>query len=396
MLGLSSWNVASSWSRSPSFDEHISLTIVLPESFSILSAKRGLILTMVIQTFLALVLAVRALVPDEGFVAGRGTAQAEQDAQALKARYEPATREVTNWRSEAMDALEPKTAVTMAALFKAERPFITRCVKLNNYWCIKSARWDGELATDGEGHVGFVSADHGADAAATLLRRYYLDFKRKSALDIVRRWAPPECNVATGIGGMAMLAVRGIGGTVRAQYLASRRKGKVVRYTAKSGAGGKPGRVSIVIPMTPKTPQFRVPSIAAGMGEKPKPAAKPQPLVVARPQARPKPVREPASTASTAPKQQIATSCSPDEQRLRNYAGRMVEGLGLGPNDDLKLFAADGTPLPNLTAVMLAMSAFELGALRASPELVEGAIQRAAAKIQASAKADLPPQEATQ
>jgi hypothetical protein len=96
----------------------------------------------------------------------------------------------------------------------------------------------------------------------------------------VRRWAPAECNVATGIGGMAMLAVRGIGGTVRAQYLASRRqKGGAVRYTAKAGPSGKPGRVSMVIPMGPKTPQYRVPSIAAGMGEKPKPAKPLEPLV---------------------------------------------------------------------------------------------------------------------
>jgi hypothetical protein len=269
----------------------------------------------------------------------------------------------------------------MAALLKAERPFVTRCVKLNNYWCIKSARWNGELATDTEGHVGFVSADHGADAAATLLRRYYMEYKRKSALDIVRRWAPAECNVATGIGGVAMLAVRGIGGTVRAQYLASRRKGGAVRYTAKAGPSGRPGRVSMVIPMASKTPQFRVPSIAAGLGEKPKSAKPPQAPVASRP----KPARQPATTASTAPKPapkvQVAAACPSEEQRHRNYAGRMVEGLGLGPADDLKLFAEDGTPQPNLIRVMLAMSAFELGALRANPDLVEGAVRRMAERV---------------
>jgi hypothetical protein len=287
-----------------------------------------------------------------------------------------------------MDALEPKPVVAMAALFKAERPFVTRCVKLNNYWCIKSARWNGELATDSEGHVGFVSADHGADAAATLLRRYYLEYKRKSALDIVRRWAPAECNVATGLGGVAMLAVRGIGGTVRAQYLASRRKGGAVRYTAKAGPSGRPGRVSMVIPMAPKTPQFRVPSIAAGMGETPKPAKPQQPLVVARP----KPARQPVTTASAAPqpapKVQVAAACPSEEQRHRNYAGRMVEGLGVGPADDLKLFAEDGTPQPNLIRVMLAMSAFELGALRANPDLVEGAVRRMADRIAVAKSAE--------
>jgi hypothetical protein len=326
---------------------------------------------MLFQTLLALGLAGRALLPD---VSGLSV-----PAQALQARYEPQNREVTNWRFEAIDALEPKTVVTLAALFKAERPFVTRCVKLNNYWCIKSARWNGELATDSEGHVGFASADHGADAAALLLRRYYLDYNRKSALDIVRRWAPAECNIATGIGGLAVLAVRGIGGTVRAQYLASRsKKGKVVRYTAKSGPGGKPGRVSLVIPMTPKTPQYRVPSIAAGMGEKPKP---PPARSVAAQRAKP------AKTASEPPKPPVASACAPDEQRLRNYASRMVEGLGVGPKDDLKLFTADGKPLPNLAHVMLAMSSFELGALRASPDLVNAAIARATEKVEANARA---------
>jgi hypothetical protein len=334
---------------------------------------------MLPQTFYALALAARALLPGD---ASSGGDALQPEPQAPVARYEPTSREVTNWRSEAMDALEPKPVVAMAAVFRAERPFVTRCVKLNNYWCIKSARWNGELATDAEGHVGFATADHSADAAATLLRRYYLEYNRKSALDIVRRWAPAECNVATGIGGMAMLAVRGIGGTVRAQYLASRRKkGGAVRYTAKAGPGGKPGRVSMVIPMTSKTPQYRVPSIAAGMGEKPKPAKPSEPLVAARR----KHVREPAATASAAskpvPKVQVAAACPSEEQRHRNYASRMVEGLGLGPADDLKLFAEDGTPQPNLAHVMLAMSGFELGALRASPELVEDALRRMVERV---------------
>jgi len=136
-----------------------------------------------------------------------------------------------------------------------------------------------------------------------------------------------------------------------------------------------------VISMAPKTPQFRVPSIAAGMGEKPKPAKPPEPLVAARR----KPVREPAATASAAPKAapkvQVAAACPSEEQRHRNYAGRMIEGLGLGLADDLKLFAEDGTPQPNLIRVMLAMSAFELGALRANPDLVEEAVRRMAERI---------------
>jgi hypothetical protein len=55
----------------------------------------------------------------------------------------------------------------------------------------------------------------------------------------------------------------------------------------------------------------------------------------------------------------------------------MVQGLDLQPGDDLKLFDPDGTPRPNLTRVLLSMSSFELGHLRASLELVAGAVERA-------------------
>jgi hypothetical protein len=89
---------------------------------------------------------------------------------------------------------------------------------------------------------------------------------------------------------------------------------------------------------------------------------------------------EPVATASTAPPLRPAVSaCAPDEQRIQNYAGRIVEGLDLAPEADLGLFAPDGRPQPNLTRVLLAMSAFELGYLRASVDLVEEAIERATA-----------------
>jgi hypothetical protein len=77
---------------------------------------------MVPQTFYALALAARALLPG-GLESGRDALQPEP--QAVAARYEAASREVTNWRSEAMGALEPKPVVAMVALFRAERPFVT-------------------------------------------------------------------------------------------------------------------------------------------------------------------------------------------------------------------------------------------------------------------------------
>ena len=129
-------------------------------------------------------------------------------------------RAVSNWRKEAVQDLHPTSLSALAVALRAERPVITRCVKLNNYWCIKRARWNGEIGADDEGHVGFASAEQGADAAVRLLRRYYLEFDRKSALDIVRRWAPAECRVAGGSGPPMVVAERGIGNTLRARWRA--------------------------------------------------------------------------------------------------------------------------------------------------------------------------------
>ena len=115
-------------------------------------------------------------------------------------------------------------------------------MRLNNYWCVKSARWNGEIASDAEGHVAFSSAHEGALVAAQLLRRYYVDYGRKSAMAIVSRWAPAECvaapvrpRVTTAGGGRKVaarkpaaaradgLSTRGIQNTARARWLAANR-----------------------------------------------------------------------------------------------------------------------------------------------------------------------------
>jgi len=343
-----------------------------------------------------------AVVPD-GFLSARPEAEG---------RYQAAERSVSNWQWEAATRLEPGPVAALAALVEADRPVVTRCVKLNNYWCIKSAGWNGEIGFDDEGHVGFASAGRGADAAAILLRRYYLEFGRRSALDIVRRWAPAECRLIESAGTPAVLAVRGIGGTVRARYLASRRR---VRVTAVAGIRApKPAptlRVSAVIPRP--LPVIRVPDIASGVGDKPLILSSTLPYRVARPRPAAKPSRSASiASASTStpsampplpppaprsvtvasgsssptvetpplPPPAPRISCAPDEQRLRNYAGRIVEGLNRGLEDDLELFTPDGMPTANLKPVMLSMSAFELGTLRAGVALVEEAVERQRAR----------------
>jgi hypothetical protein len=357
----------------------------------------------------------------------RAGAAVERAAEPPQATYVAGDRAVSNWRAEALHDLQPRPVSAMAVLLNVERPVVTRCVKLNNYWCIKRARWNGEIGHDDEGHVGFASADRGADAAVTLLRRYYLDFGRKSALDIVRRWAPAECRGGGQSASLSVLAVRGIGQTLRARWLAARRQvgpkatsvraaSATVPQPASTGsatatqlrrrsASAKPAarpasgpRVSVV-PLRP-LPSFRVPDIAVGLGERrvttisaalaPQPRRRqPTPAsVAAATRAKVAPATRPVQIASVKPNPLPATSCTPDEGRIRNYAARMVQGLDLGPGDDLKLFAADGTPMPNLPRVMLAMSAVELGVLRASMELIEAAIGRAAPRQQASAALD--------
>jgi hypothetical protein len=294
-----------------------------------------------------------------------------------EAVFQAAERAVSNWRWEAATRLEPSPVAALAALADADQPVVTRCVKLNNYWCIKSARWNGELGTDDEGHVGFASAERAADAAATLLRRYYLEFGRKSALDIVRRWAPAECNLIGSAGAPAALAVRGIGGTVRARYLAGQRRVRAAGTRGTALAKRPIPRVSTIAPRA--LPAFRVPEIAVGMSEKPRTLSSTLPYRVAPPRS----ARAAPSVASARPMASAAPPstpapvvCASDEQRLRNYASRIVEGLDIAPGDDLKLFEADGMPTANLAPVMRAMSAFELGALQAEAALVEEAVER--------------------
>jgi hypothetical protein len=296
----------------------------------------------------------------------------------LHPAYDRGGRAVTNWRWQAAFRLEPMPLALRAAAGVDPRP-VARCVKLNNYWCIKRAGWRGEIGFDEEGHVGFATAAQGADAAVTLLRRYYLELGRRSALDVVRRWAPAECGAAT-----VAIAARGVQGTVRARWLATQR--------ARVGRGKAARSRASAVPLAP-LPTFRVPDIAVGMGERPGAAEAPggsrraaargpgrqsEPLSSRERVASAGAPRNAATTGASASTGSSALAGCTDEQRIRNYASRMVRDLGIGPADDLRLFTLDGAPLPNLAPVMIAMSAFELGALAATRDVVEGALARAA------------------
>lgn len=179
-------------------------------------------------------------------------------------------RAVSNWREEAGGALMPRSLALVARHAANEPAFVARCVKLNNYWCIKQARWSGELGGDAENHTAFATAADGADAAALLVRRYYREFNRRSALAIVRRWAPAECALPRPVAALepmarpttatqaasqpgpkplqskprsqvsAGLAPLGIGKTLRARYLARRAPGGAARRVAARPSMAQP------------------------------------------------------------------------------------------------------------------------------------------------------------
>lgn len=314
--------------------------------------------------------------------------------------YRPAQRAVSNWRLQAALNLEaPAQAIFRFVTFN-EPASLPRCVRLNNYWCVKSARWNGEIASDAEGHVAFSSAHEGALVAAQLLRRYYVDYNRKSALAIVSRWAPAECAATPVVAGRVRtagvgrktrpasranaLATRGIQNTARARWLAANR-GRVAG--AKSGTSKGAMRASRVAP--PSIPMMRAPEIAVGMGERaPQPAA----MKIA-------PVRlaslgvpdSPRAAEPVAPR----IACASEGVRIRNYAAALARGIAEGPLDDLKLFDDKGLPTPALARALANMAAVEIGPMRAADALIARAVDAQTALLhERRAKAppvDLPP-----
>lgn len=285
-------------------------------------------------------------------------------AAASAAVYAPKERAVEGWRIEAAFALDlkPKAAWALALGVEAGAP--PRCVRLNNYWCVKHGGWRGEIAADPDGHAAFATPRDGAAAAATLLRRYYVDFKRRTAREIAARWAPAQCFDA--VGGLAPiplgapikpnlsrmlpqrpvpmgLAPRGLGNTLRARWLAAHRSGFAARG-ARRRAGGASG---LDLPPAPE--------IAVGMGE---PA-----------HARPPPPTAPA-LAPLAP----LANCADERLRVANYAAHIAEGVAANQDQDLGLVAPDGTPTANFVKVLANMAAVEIGPMRARLPLVEDAV----------------------
>ncbi|MDE2579255.1 MAG: hypothetical protein KGL46_10645 [Hyphomicrobiales bacterium] len=287
--------------------------------------------------------------------------------------FRASDRAVDNWRREGALNLDIGLEASAQLLAGRDIKGLSRCVKLNNYWCIKKAGWPGEIASDSEGHVAFASAREGAAVAALLLRRYYIDYRLKSARAIVQRWAPAQCGGAVvarrGRAGRALagrmnlgpepkgLTTRGLGSTVRARWLARH--------------GQRPHRS--VVPDRLAGASMRTPTIAAGIG-----SAEPVRLAMLP---FPGVALGPAPGVKAAPLPPLpalpARSCPSENARILNYATNMASGVAAGPDADLKLFEADGKPTAVLAQVLFNMAGVEIGPLGARRALVEKAMAAA-------------------
>ncbi|HUI20822.1 MAG TPA: hypothetical protein VLZ74_07230 [Methylocella sp.] len=298
--------------------------------------------------------------------AGTAASDTTDGAAPAGVTFEPAARAVSNWRSEARDNLELSQEANTKLSASADLPDTPRCIKLNNYWCIKRARWAGEIAADAEGHVAFASAIDGAIAAAMLLRRYYLDYNRHSALAILSHWAPPQCLGGTAVVGrplklhamplppFAIDAPRGIQNTLRARWLAAHRQGFL-------HADGKSVLPHSIVPARPLA-LMPAPEIAVGMGERPRAPAQ----------------VKIAALEFTAPVEPPRTACLDENKRIENYALRAIEGIAASPNEDLNLFLPDGRAGNSLPRLLNNMARVEIGPMAARAGLIAAAIDRLA------------------
>ncbi len=300
--------------------------------------------------------------------------------RAQAPEYAPEKRAVGNWRMESALWLDMNPLAAARRAFDIEDTDPARCVKLNNYWCVKRAGWNGEIAADADGHVAFASAEEGAAVAALLLRRYYVDYKRHTARAIVERWAPAQCSpmltravpgAPVSRAGMAQmlpqrvvpmgLAPRGLQNTLRARWLAAHGRG---------GVGSAPARriLSESLDLMP------APSIMEGGGEPraarrmKSPSAKPAPDLDADNAiaALPAPALPPPLTGMV--------DCSGEIARINNYAAHVAEGVAPSPDADLLLFTVSGAPTGNLAKALANMAAVEIGPSRPRRALVTMAV----------------------
>ena len=124
---------------------------------------------------------------------------------------------VTGWTGLALDNLEIKVSSKAGkgpkyrALGDADMDAVSRCIKLNNYWCIKQIKlsasdkvdfWEGSRLSrlgkpviDGQGHAAFRHPVYSARAAFRQFRTYYYRDNLRTLHQMMCRYADKDdCN----------------------------------------------------------------------------------------------------------------------------------------------------------------------------------------------------------
>ena len=97
--------------------------------------------------------------------------------------YDTTSRSVSNWRVEAELHLSVSSETLTIHRHK-------RCIKLNNYWCLKDVGWNGGIGKDRDSHTAFINRYFASRAAVRNFRTAYIKHNRKSALSIMSVYAP--------------------------------------------------------------------------------------------------------------------------------------------------------------------------------------------------------------
>ena len=355
--------------------------------------------------------------------------------------YLPNQRAVDNWRTQSALALEMDPLAAARRALALENGDPARCVKLNNYWCIKRAGWNGEIAADADGHVAFASAAEGAAVAALLLRRYYVDYNRRNARAIVERWAPAQCLLRPPGGGLSQmpsqhiaptqLAPKGLQNTLRARWLAAHgqmglapmREQNELRaewlaahghpgFVKESGASKSGKKDNDRRARSKVLDMMETPTIMEGVAETSRKNRAADQKATRNMAKKKEPALSleddladlaPSTTRSTAASTASTTvslppldsfDCSGEMARIANYAEHLIAGVVASPYDDLLLFTPEGQPTERLAQVMANMAAVEIGPAKPRRTLVEGAV--ADLRKQLKAGADLTPPATTQ
>lgn len=75
-----------------------------------------------------------------------------------------------------------------------------RCIRQNNYWCVKtppSERWRGQVGEDNSGHAIFADPVYSARAFARLMRNYRFMHEIITTRQLAMRYAPPSDCIGT-------------------------------------------------------------------------------------------------------------------------------------------------------------------------------------------------------